>query len=961
MDIGTILMCASLITSLLSFTFSIISYSKKSRKESYTSIHFMIATFVILTLAFAALIYYFLHTNRETEWYYRIAWIWSGREGSMFLLAWLIILALSTESFCKGFKRLERKEFDMVRGTTMLIISFLLLSLILDDPFNSKVFESALGINPALENYYMIFYAPILFAGYALITLVFSYSIAFLITKNDKMIEHARFSGTISWLLLTTGIALGGLWAYSTASFDSYWNWDAVETASMLPWLFVTVFLHSTHSPEKAEFKVTPLLAGLSFLAVLFTIFVVRSGVWSSTYPHAHNSARDFISTLADKSLLVLFILALTSLIVLIVLLLKNLRFSRQRFKENYIKIAVIMLFSLISLIIFVGLIVGVEGLSSEYFNSRLAIFAVALIVLIILCIGLELFKPKNITYITIATLIVSTILASIFEGYRAISFITPMLIVVLFLSALRLKKIKTKRLKIKVREISSTLIHVGVVLLLLGYAGSNTMSADTVRQIKVGDEFKFEGYSVKLYSLEGDEEKVNARIVLKDGDRKEGETEMVVDDWGKRSTVYIARDFFEDVRIKLESIEKGDMLTLYSHNESIRLTSPISYSNSPSVVLDSDGNVHLAWTENKGENFVVYYGKLENNRIIEQKKISRGNEESFSPHVITDLEGNVHIIWKGKVLNRITLRYSKVDESGNVVVNRELTPDKFVDAYDAEIDSEGDLHVVYRAVGFEAFIFYSKVLSNGSFQVRDKVVVNASFNEERRVSDPSLESDSQGRLHLIWQDHRFGKPVLYYKRLANTGDEITKEKRITDKEFHSMKPQFTLHKGTIHLIWIRFNDLYYDIMYKQLDLDGKERLSTIIHSNASKPSNLKVLSFNGTVYSVWQDFENKSEIFYSESDDGKEWMSPIRISEGKGESSNPTIAIAENVTYIIYQYSPLLEESSARIAIKKVPMISFVWSGVALMITGSILRICTAHDVEIEKKSGARRMSKRR
>ena len=54
-----------------------------------------------------------------------------------------------------------------------------------------------------------------------------------------------------AWLCLGVGIVLGARWSYSELGWGGYWGWDAVENASLMPWLIGTAFLHSAMIQEK--------------------------------------------------------------------------------------------------------------------------------------------------------------------------------------------------------------------------------------------------------------------------------------------------------------------------------------------------------------------------------------------------------------------------------------------------------------------------------------------------------------------------------------------------------------------------------------------------------------------------------------------------------------------------------------------------------------------------------------
>jgi cytochrome c-type biogenesis protein CcmF len=89
-----------------------------------------------------------------------------------------------------------------------------------------------------------------------------------------------------SWLFLGIGILLGASWSYSELGWGGYWGWDAVENASLLPWLTGTAFLHSLMIQERrGMLKVwnVSLALATGTLAIMGT-FLVRSGILDSIH-----------------------------------------------------------------------------------------------------------------------------------------------------------------------------------------------------------------------------------------------------------------------------------------------------------------------------------------------------------------------------------------------------------------------------------------------------------------------------------------------------------------------------------------------------------------------------------------------------------------------------------------------------------------------------------------------------
>jgi len=146
------------------------------------------------------------------------------------------------------------------------------------------------GLNPLLQNYWMVIHPPTLFLGFASTLIPFAY----LITGLLKGEAHAWIKPASPWnlfaaLILGTGIMMGGYWAYETLSFGGYWNWDPVENSSLVPWITCIASLHAfvAWNQKKTQLRFAYLLVILTFLLVLYSTFLTRSGILGEASVHS--------------------------------------------------------------------------------------------------------------------------------------------------------------------------------------------------------------------------------------------------------------------------------------------------------------------------------------------------------------------------------------------------------------------------------------------------------------------------------------------------------------------------------------------------------------------------------------------------------------------------------------------------------------------------------------------------
>ncbi len=237
------------------------------------------------------------HSNTAQPWIYRLAGTWGSHEGSMVL--WVLILAVyggSVALFGGGLRETLQARVLAVQG--MIGAAFLGFSIFTSNPFLRLSPTPLEGneLNPLLQDPGLVFHPPLLYLGYVGFSVAFAFGMAALIEGrvDAGWARWVRPWVLAAWICLTTGIALGSLWAYYELGWGGWWFWDPVENASLMPWLMGTALLHSSLVLERRGALVswTILLSILTFSMSLIGTFLVRSGVLTSVHAFALDAAR---------------------------------------------------------------------------------------------------------------------------------------------------------------------------------------------------------------------------------------------------------------------------------------------------------------------------------------------------------------------------------------------------------------------------------------------------------------------------------------------------------------------------------------------------------------------------------------------------------------------------------------------------------------------------------------------
>jgi len=287
--------------------FTAVAGTKSRREDMVASAeNAAVAVFGFLSLAAVALIYALMtrdfqveyvskYTNRSLSTVYTLAAFYAGQKGSLLFWGWFLSFYAAIVLFQN--KRKNRELLPYVLAVMMIIIFFFsFLMVFVTNPFEMLTYTPAdgKGLNPLLQNPGMIFHPPTLLLGYVGFTVPFAFALAALITGQlgNDWIKTTRKWTIISWFFLTAGNLLGMEWAYVELGWGGYWAWDPVESASLMPWIVGTAYLHSVMIQEKRDMlKVWNIvLILLTFLLTIFGTFITRSGLIASVHSFGESS-----------------------------------------------------------------------------------------------------------------------------------------------------------------------------------------------------------------------------------------------------------------------------------------------------------------------------------------------------------------------------------------------------------------------------------------------------------------------------------------------------------------------------------------------------------------------------------------------------------------------------------------------------------------------------------------------
>ena len=299
--LGTFTLLAAFVACAYAAAACVAGARRRSSRMTESGIGAFYLVTALMTLASAIIVHAFVtrdYTIRYVDRYsdsvqplfYKLTSYWGGLDGS--IMFWVFLLSVFGAIAIQTNRERQRELVPYAVAVIAVVqMFFLFLMIVHKNPFATYLTEvptDGRGLNPLLQNPYMAIHPPSLYTGFVGMTIPFAFCMAALITGylDDSWLRAVRRWTMFSWFFLSLGLTLGMIWAYEELGWGGVWGWDPVENAGALPWFTATAFLHSVMVQERRSmlrvWNVT--LVILTFFLTIFGTFMTRSGVVQSVH-----------------------------------------------------------------------------------------------------------------------------------------------------------------------------------------------------------------------------------------------------------------------------------------------------------------------------------------------------------------------------------------------------------------------------------------------------------------------------------------------------------------------------------------------------------------------------------------------------------------------------------------------------------------------------------------------------
>jgi hypothetical protein len=239
-----------------------------------------------------------------------------------------------------------------------------------------------------------------------------------------------------------------------------------------------------------------------------------------------------------------------------------------------------------------------------------------------------------------------------------------------------------------------------------------------------------------------------------------------------------------------------------------------------PSIAIDNDNVLHLVF-KSGGVNAYDIAHYTYNDNEWNNMGILYNNTSHFSsrPVIAVDSNNNLHCVWQVSKYSGYAnseILYKKYSSISGWDINPTLIS-KTIGASEyptLTINSYGNIFVVWK--DSEETTFYPKRVLMKKYVAGDgwdddySIICETSIEDQYATMDPSVITDSNDNIHLVWKDnHLENSNTIYYKKFNQTywADAVA----VSEGNFNSTVPIIGIdNSGNINIVWSERNSNYY-------------------------------------------------------------------------------------------------------------------------------------------------------
>jgi len=245
-------------------------------------------------------------------------------------------------------------------------------------------------------------------------------------------------------------------------------------------------------------------------------------------------------------------------------------------------------------------------------------------------------------------------------------------------------------------------------------------------------------------------------------------------------------------------------------------LTSTLGGSFSPSIAVDTTGAVHVVWYDDTVGNDEIYYrGSPDGGKTwtaVQRLSWTSGGSEGTA----IDSGDALHVVFSDDTPGNYELYHKRSPDGGATWVAKKRLTWNSGSSYSPvlALDSTSNVHVIWfdhTPGNFE--VYYRKSPDGGTtWSAMKRLTWNSGGS-----SNPAMAIGAGDSIHAVWADDTSENYEIYYRRSPDEGTTWNAVQRLTWTSGASSNPAIDIDSsGTIHVVWQDYLTGNYEIYYKK-------------------------------------------------------------------------------------------------------------------------------------------------
>jgi hypothetical protein len=276
--------------------------------------------------------------------------------------------------------------------------------------------------------------------------------------------------------------------------------------------------------------------------------------------------------------------------------------------------------------------------------------------------------------------------------------------------------------------------------------------------------------------------------------------------------------------------------------------------SHSPSIAVDSQGRLHVAWAHNEEPMTEQIFYRRWDGAWSEPECLRTVQNTAQDPSIMVDGADDVHVTWSESAMGQGTIYHKRWHSAWG--------PEEVVSQGGSRVDpdlaadSQNRLHAVWLgSEGSAPGVYYKSWENSWGAEARLNVML-------ADAASPAVAVDAVGRVHVAWSDMRSGRPEVYYR--SGDGTNWDPEFAVSPlDESNSVTPEVGVDgAGRVHVVWTDTRDGNPEIYHRIWD--GAWLPAERVTDAAGNSSTPRIVCTGDYIYLAWtDDRDGNPEIYW--------------------------------------------------------------------------------------------------